>query len=648
MAIPVPREVPCNDPIISPGGQQSSMTDAVNEYLTRISQVIEDLANALAGVELTCPTCEWEPVPKFGLDGLNPDEPPPPDIDEIVVDPINFGGTPPNPPEEPGEIGDPPPFNVPPPGITIPDPPDVDWPVFTQNPPQLSDVIIPGKPEVNLPPVPQLTPISIPAPPAYTIPVWDEEAPVFDLTPPSPVLDWHEEEYLSDLKTKLSEKLYDQVVEGGTGLDEDTEQAIYDRAVSRMLTEEERKYNETLNYFASRGFLLPPGGLAGGLLEIQNAILQVREDLNNDILIQQSKLAQENTHFMIDQARQWEGSLMGYWNNVQERAFQAAVASVESVLKVYQIQVEGYKAELEVYKSKAQVYVSLIQAEQVKAELYRAHIEAVRANVDVQRAYIEAYVAQIQGVAALIELYKAEMEGARLQTEVDLNKIRAYQALVQAYAAQVEAITARFEAYKAQIQGEVAKAQVYQAQVEAFTALVESYKAQAQVILAEAQVETERVKAEVEVYKGYVEKYKTDGEVAVAKAEAEARVAQISVNAYEAQSRNYVGELNAIAQAYGSAVQEARAKVDVCVKEYDILMREQGQAFEQQMQALRAAAQVQGMVVAAAVSTNSISYHTGFTYAQACSVANSYGFQDMNNNIVQNHLLVQHIYDHSE
>ena len=636
---------PSNVTMPTAATSEAAIRQAISGYLGGMAGAIEGLGESM--VVIDAGPCGWTTVSKFGLDGVTLAEPSPPSIDVITVDSIEFQGVPPSSPIPPIDPGYPPPFNIPDPGISIPEVPSTDWPVLTQDPPPLSTIIIPGAPEINLPPVPSIDDISIPAPPEYSIPTWDEEAPIFDLTPPEPILSWAEEEYTSDLKNKLSEKLYDQIVEGGSGLNEVTEQAIYDRAVSRQREEEEIKYNETLNYFASRGFVMPPGGLAGALLEIENAILQAREDLNNDILVQQSKLAQENTHFMMDQGRQWEGSLMSYFNEVQNRGFQAAVAVIDVVLKSFEAGVEAYRAQLDVYKTKAQVHVSLIQAEQVKAELYKAQIAAVEASVDVQKAYIEAYRVQVESIRALIELYKAEMEGANLQAQIDLNKIRSYQALVQAFAAEVDAVTSQYEAYKAQIQGEVAKAQAYQSRVEAYTAEVESYKARAQVSLATAQIDTERVRAEVETYKGYVDKYRADSEVVVAKAEAEARVGQLTVAAYDAESRNYVGELSAMAQAYDAAVNEARYLVEICIKQHDIAMREAGMAFEQQMTTLRAAAHIQGMIDAATISVNSISLHTGHNFNESHSFSEAHSTQTITQSITQDHLLVQHIYEHS-
>jgi hypothetical protein len=638
--------IPSSVTMPTAASSEAAIRQAIAEYVGSMGGAIESLGESV--VSIGAGPCGWTTVSKFGLDGVTLAEPSPPSIDVITVDGIEFQGVPPSAPVPPVDPGDPPPFNIPDPGIEIPEIPPTEWPILTQDPPSLSTIIIPGAPEINLPPVPSIDDISIPAPPEYSVPTWDEDAPVFDLTPPEPILSWTEQEYISDLKSKLSEKLYDQIVEGGSGLDEATEQAIYDRALSRQREEEEAKYNETLNYFASRGFVMPPGGLAGALLEIENAILQAREDLNNDILVQQSNLAQANTHFMIDQGRQWEGSLMSYFNEVQNRGFQAAVAVIDVVLKVFEAGVEAYKAQLEVYRTKAQVHVSLIQAEQVKAELYKAQIAAVEASVDVQKAYIEAYRVQVESIRALIELYKAEMEGANIQAQVDLNKIRSYQGLVQAFAAEVEAITSQYEAYKAQIQGEVAKAQAYQARVEAYTAEVESYKARAQVSLTTAQIDTERVRAEVDTYKGYVDKYRADSEVVVAKAEAEARVGQLTVAAYDAESRNYVGELSAMAQAYDAAVDEARHLVEICIKQHDIAMREAGMAHEQAMTTTRAQAHIQGMIAAATISVNSISLHTGHNYNESHSFAESHSTQTVNQHLRQDHLLVQHIWEHSE
>lgn len=606
----------------------------------------ELMAAMLAMVPPEGPDSEWilSTTPVGGLDGLLLVKPLPPVIEDIVIDPVPF--TQPIPALDPPAIDDtpPPPFNVPEPGFNIPDPPSVTWPIYDEIKPQLSDIQIPLPPDITLPPVPDISDIVIPPPPSYVIPDFEGELPIEDLTPPDPVFTWSEESYNSALKDRLSSHLYDQLVSGGTGLDEATEQAIYDRAESRLREKEEDLYDTALNYFAARGFTLPPGALSGRLLEIDNVVLQAREDLNNDVLVQQSNLAQKNTHFTIEQSRNWENTLIAFHNQIQQRAFDAAKYVLEAAIMVYQARVEAYKARLEAYKAQAQIYVARIQGEAIKAEFYKAQIAGVQAAVDVKKALVDAYTAQIGGLEALMKLYQTEMEGARTLAEIDKTKIDNFRALVQSYAARVEASTARYEGYKAQIQGETAKADMYRSRVQAYESHVQAYKAKADIDVARAMALVEYNKGEVAIYEAAIEKYRSDVERAVREAEALVKIGGLHVQVYDSAGKIYDAEIDGLASAFDTMIKEAIANIEAAVRQYDIGTRLSETQMEQSHETARTAARVAGQINAATISTSTTSTHHGWTVTDARSEVDQRVESDVEQRITNEHWLWQYIH----
>jgi len=543
---------------------------------------------------------------------------------------------------------DPPPFNVPDPGFQIPPPPNVDWPIYTETPPSLDTVEIPGAPSIELPVIPDISDISVPSPPNYNIPDFEGELPVDDLTPPTPTFSWSEELYNSALKQRLSSHLYDQLVAGGTGLNEETEQAIYDRAVSRLREKEEELVIEATDYFAARGFTLPPGVLSGRLLEINNVILQSREDLNNDILVQQSNLAQKNTHFTIDQSRQWENTLIAFHNQVQQRTFDAAKFTLEAALLVYANRVEAYKARLQAYRAQADIYVARIQGEAAKAEFYKAQIAGVQASVEVKKALVDAYTAQVNGLQALMQLYRTEMEGARIHSEIERNKIENFRALVQAYVARVEAATSRYEGYKAQIEGEKAKADYYQSRVQGYTSMVQAYKARADIDIARATALVEFNKAQVAIYEAAVRKYATDVEYAYRSADTIIKVDGLRVNVFSTEGQIYGSELDAAAREFAARIQQLIAEIEAAVRRYDIATRAQETNLEQVQETARTMARTAAQVNAAAISTVTSSTHHGYNWTTASSKVESEVKSSVTQDITQNHWLWQYIHTFEE
>jgi len=570
----------------------------------------------------------WVPIDDAGLGGLSLEDPSHPAFSSIVVDPPPFSATAPEMPDVVISIEDPPPFDVTDPGFDIPLPPDVVFPDFSTGAPAISDPTIPTPPAVNLPPVPNIVAPSIPSPPTYDLPDFSGTLPVTDLTPPEPMFVWHEAEYNSAIRQQIATKLLSDLISGGSGLDADTEQAIYDRATARQELEHNQMYDEANNYFASRGWRLPPGVLAGRLLESAYRINQIREDLNNDILIQQSKLAQENTHFIIDRAIQNEKNLMDYTNVYQQRAFEAAKYVVESALIIFQIKVDAYKAQLEIYKVQAQVFEARIRAEVAKAELYKAQIEGIKVSVDAQRLYIDAYKAQVESILAYIEIYKSEMEGARIRAEVDKIKIQSYGVLVEAYKARVLAATEKYKGYQAQIAGEEAKARMYAAQVDGYKSKVEAYKVKADVVVSEVEAQVELNKGRVDSFRAMIEKYKAQVDASIEQAKVEVEIEKFDLSVYEADVRKYLGEVDVLTRVFVARVEEAKAKADVDVKEADIAVREAIAKYSLAESAAEAAAKVAAQIAASTLSmvsaTASIGYDESRRDASSYSASNSY------------------------
>jgi hypothetical protein len=533
---------------------------------------------------------------------------------------VSFGGTPPN--RESIDITAPsiPDFNEKDYNFTIPGAPNINWPVFYKNPPAASDISIPSAPTFNIPEVPALNGVTIPAPPEYNIPEFSGTLPVDDLTPPTLSLGWGESLYDSNLKTRLGDWLYDQIVNGGTGLDENTEQAIYDRAKSRMEEEEQSLLDSINDGGASKGFPLPTGAYASSILETENKILRTRTDINNDILVNQSKLAQQNTHFVIEKTVQLESVLIEHHDRMQNRSLEAAKFVVTTAAQSYELKVEAYKAKLQGYAVLAQVYQTRIQGEVAKAEFYRSQIEGVKASVDAQRALIDAYRAQVSGIAALVDVYKAQMEAAGIQAGVDRTRMEGFLAEVQAYTARVNAETAKYEGYKAQIAGEVAKIEMKKADAEAYGAKIAGLKLGVDIQLAEAEAKLNSKKIEVEVFNSYVQKFNADVQAALAEVDAAVKKTGLNVDIYRASVEKRNVELDSLVRSYLGKVEEVKTKSGMSIRESEIGVQALISRYQIVAENLRSAAQVAGQMASAAASSVNASVSAG--YSDSYAVAN--------------------------
>ena len=639
-----PRLTPLTQPA-ELSGAGSLVIDKWNETKTYSDTLwataldaLDALKNMVFDVDLS--SIPWTDVPLMGLDGIGIVTPTRPTIAPISITWPSFTAV--EPTAYVVDIPDItiPAFNVPDPGINIPTAPTVVWPTFTDNQPQLSDIAIPTKPDVAIPPVPQLDFAAIPEPPSYDIPTFDTEAPVADLTPPEPTFVWNEAAYNSDLYDQLTQKIYNELIAGGTGLDPDVEAAIYDRAVARQELDNQQLYDEILNYFSSRGSPLPPGALAGALIEARYKIARNRTDINSDILVNQAKLAQENTHFVITTAVNLEKMGMDYSNAMQNRAFEAAKYTIESTLQVFAMKVETYKARIEIYRVLSEVYRTRIMAEMAKAEVYKAQIEAVKAHTDIQRAYVELYTSQLRGIQVLYEAYRTEMEGANIQANIDRTKMESYMTLVNAYSAKIRAVTARYEAYQTQVAGEVAKAEVYRTQVGAYSAQVGALATAAQIDISKAQVGLTATQAETEVFRTLVQKYTADVSAKAAEIDAMVKEAGLDVDVYRADTALYAAGLDSLSRTYGNRVNEARAKVDSSTAQMDLAARTLIAQYGLVLEASRGIAQVSSQLGASVFAAVSASAHIGHgesrSDSQSQSLVDNYSFTRSENISVSN------------
>ncbi len=589
----------------------SSITGAVTDQIDQSWDLVTTAFNqglaALDNLGNQAYEFLWNPVEleTIELPGLNLNEPSIPAADRISLRSVGFQGqavehnTVDIPSVDIPEYVD---SNY---NFNIPGAPAVNWPSFYKNAPGVSTITVPSIPTFNIPEIPALENVTIPAPPEYSVEEFEGVMPVDDLTVPALSFNWGESEYSSGLKTKLGDTLYDSLVAGGSGLDEETEQAIYDRAKSRQEEENQLLFDTISNQMEEKGFPLPHGHLSSAILEAENKILRSREDLNKDILVQQSDLAQKNTHFVISEAVKLEGVLIGYHNEVQRRSQDSAKFVVTTAQQLYMLRLESYKAKLQAYSVLAQVYQTRIQGEIAKAEFYRSQIEGVKASVDVQRSLIDAYRAQIAGIAALVDVYRTQMEGANIQAGIDKTKMEGFLAEVQAYATRIQGEATKYEGYKAQITGEATKASMKHIDTQAYAARVSGAKTGIDANIAAQTLKLQDTKIKTDVFNSYVQKYLADVQTSVSAAEIKAKQQELDTNVFQAESGMHTAQLDAITKVYLGRVEEAKSKAGLSVKESEVAVQTLIQEYQLTADNLKAIAQVAGqMASAAAASVN--------------------------------------------
>lgn len=242
------------------------------------------------------------------------------------------------------------------------------------------------------------------------------EPPVVILSPLDGIFTFAETDYSSLLSSDLLEKIRDDLEAGGTGLSPAVEYALQQRFLERRNLEDLAMYDEAENYFAQRGWTIPPGMLSGRLLEIQKEIARANSILVNDMLIMQGELAQKNTHFIIESGVTFEGIMRDFFVRDRARAMELAKMRADALVAEYETKVARFNLLIEKYKADLQGMIAVIEA-QVRA--YLGEVEAYRSQAEAYGAVVRANAAGYEAIADVARA-EADIKMAKINAEVQV------------------------------------------------------------------------------------------------------------------------------------------------------------------------------------------------------------------------------------
>ena len=577
----------------------------------RTLEFLQELGEAASGFELdlsellftrTIVPVAVEHVDRPTAPAIDPDDdlpahPVPAELTGATIDPVAI-----------------PTLTAPPPEITYPEAPDFEIPADPGDVPDVSVPDLPAAPSYELPAPPTLDDLALPpAPELSALPSFEGETPVNDLTPPDNLYLYGEVPYQSELKDELYQKIRADLEAGGTGLGAEVEQAIWDRAKARQELVNERVYREAEEYWAARGWSMPPGALAARLTEALKEQTRADTDLNEKIAIEQAQLAKEHQQFIISSGLQMENQLMDFANQVAGRAFESAKFTAQIAVDIFNAQVQKYNADLETYKTEAAVYESRIRAGLLELERHKAQLEGVRLSADIRAQAVEVYRLRLAGVETLVNLYRTEMESARIRSDVEMKRIEAFRSKVDAFTAKIGAKTAEFNLYQARIAGEQAKAEVYSRQVEAFGRQVDAAKTEADVRIAEAGAVLEADRQKIEKYRADIEMYDSEVKKAIGKAEVLARLYDTDVESYDAAIRAAVQQAELRVKNHAVQMDHETNQLGVKLKEAEINMNALLAQHQTQLKTIEAGMNVAAQLTASALSAVNASAQMGYS-----------------------------------
>lgn len=422
--------------------------------------------------------------------------------------------------------------------------------------PILTTITLPDPPDLAFPDVPTITEVTIPSAPSINITNFTATVPSIETLTEPVTFSFVEEAYNSDIRVVLFNKILNDIINGGTGLDVDVEQDIWDRYLSRQINENDRLYQEIQNQFAATGFGLPSGAYASRLLQISSEISAKNDNANRDISIKQAELAQNNTQFTIEQAGILEKMLRDFFNEQQNRALQAQQILASNAIEIYKALIERQNLFLTQYQTEAQVFEIKVRAELTAIEAYKAKVEGVRATVDVQQARVDLYNSQINSLELFLKIYQTEMESAKTKVELQNLQLGLFKTQIDAYIAQIGGEEVKANIYKTEVDAENIRAEAFKNEVAAYDTevrgnlgVIEAEKIKAESIIAANQLKLDE-------YRINLEKYRTE-------IDAEIKTADLALKGYQAETSAYQATTSAKELEFRVLIEEANAKVAV-------------------------------------------------------------------------------------
>lgn len=433
--------------------------------------------------------------------------------------------------------------------------------------PTASPIAVPRAPNAPRPTLPNLVDLVIPSFEFDPIAPYNDDNPTFEGSAVSAVLQWAETPYkpvLMDEEVAVLRRMW----EGGTGLPPAVEQALWERAASREDVAVARDISAAATEFAGRGFTLPPGMLANRIDAIRSEGHLRKQSLGRDVLIKVADTHIENLRFACTQALAAENVLIGLWDQMAKRQFDAAKVQIDSELALLNAHIAVYNAKQGARSNSAAVRRLDLEARSLDLQKYKAQIDGEVAKGQINDQRLKTFLGQYEGVKADVEVFKAQMQGAQLESELQRNEVETYKASIQAMAEIVRADKTRFEVYEARVKGETAKASLLEAQARGYSAYVSGQAARSEIGIKNQQAELAKMDLDLRAYMARLERDKVQLQYEsaavsanaeahrantsrfVASATAETSKAELEIKAFDMQSRTSIALYEAEMKKY--------------------------------------------------------------------------------------------------
>lgn len=483
--------------------------------------------------------------------------------------------------------------------------PDTPAPIDTSGAPTrptINDVALPPDPDTTLPTLPDMVAINIPGLDTIYLPVFDANIQPFTDIVPAAMLEWQEPTYDGTNLTELSATIKSMLT-GEFGMPQVVQDALFSAAREREVLTARKAVDDAFDDFAGRNFSMPPGMLAEQVnVARQNNQLQANA-LSRDILSKAAEWQIENLRTAVAQGIALESSLIGMFNAMAQRVFDAARQRVQIEFDRYNLRIAAYNSQMAYVNGLVQVFQAKLQSELSKLDKFKALIESEQLKGTINDQNVRIYMGKLQGLATVAEIFKSKLDAVNAKAALERGKIDLYASDIKAYAERLTADKTRFDAYEAQMRGEGEKSRIVEAQSRAFAATVQAYESGNNVKIASVQAKLRSIEVATTKFSALLqaERERVNAELAAIQAQSSAYSADIG--RYSAQITFSSQKNELLIRAAEASVRNNMAYFDVVSRQYDSRQARLIQAAGLQKDAIQAAGMMAAQLGAGAMSS---------------------------------------------
>ena len=479
-----------------------------------------------------------------------------------------------------------------------------------------------GDPQLNLdlPAPPQLLNLNVSSFDGIQLPEIDSDVPEFTVVAPSIREYVPGAGYTSALLGALEAELQDRIVNGGTGLHPDVENAIWDRARER----EYKQANDALldlERMEEMGYHMPPGVYMDGRVKIQTELGKNIAGQSREVMIEQARLEQSNIQQALTVAQTVEAKNLDINNAMEQRSFESARFATEAGVSIYNGKVRAFGAMVEAFRAKIAIYDAQVRAELGRVEAFKAEIDAEQTKAQINQARVDQFKVMTDAALSRVEVFKAEIDGIRTKAEIERLKIEIFGEQVRAHGNEVNAFTAQVEGFRAAVGAEASKQEAFQSAVAAYSAQVD---ASAKNIDARVSEFTTKLRAKELEYQGFTAQSQAESDRVrslAAKNDAVARMFQAEAGAQssfnDVLAKQWESQTQLAINAANISLEEAKANAELFTTQRSLIS-----------DSAKVGATVMSQMAAAAISANN--YSTSFSTSQTQSHTRSASIVDTN------------------